>query len=134
MNSTEISARYVDHRRIEFSHHDALDARMLEQLFRRTAVAAADDQHGLRSRMREGGGVSHALVIEELIAIGCHQPAIGTEESSERGGGESWTRDKRTHCHRISSAGHRDGRVVRTGACRRLRYADTATRFPQVSP
>ena len=73
----------VDHHRVQFGHHDALDARVLEDLFRRAAVAAADHQHALRVRMREQRRMRHALVIEELLAFGGHQPAVEPEQFAE---------------------------------------------------
>ena len=75
--------RDVDDDRIELRHHDALDARVLEQFLRRAAVAAADHQDRLGIRMRERGRVRHALVIEELVALGRHQAPVEPEELAE---------------------------------------------------
>ena len=56
---------------------------MLEELLRRAAVAAADDERALGARVRERRHVDEILVIEELVHLGRHEMTVETEELAE---------------------------------------------------
>ena len=58
---------------------------MLQQLFGRAAVAAADDERGARLRVADGGRVDEVLVVEELVALGGHEAAVEAEELADQG-------------------------------------------------
>ena len=68
------------------AQRDRLDRRMLQQLFRGPAVAAADDQRALGLRMRDRRDVDEVLVIEELVLLGRHEVAVEAEQLAERHG------------------------------------------------
>ena len=53
---------------------------MLERLFGGAAVAAADDQHLLRRRVRAERGVDQILVVDELLLLGGHVEPVEAED------------------------------------------------------
>ncbi len=81
----QVASRDVDHAAVDLAQRDAADRRMLEELLRRAAVAAADDQCALRRRVRERSHVHEVLVIEELVALRGHEVAVEPEQPPERG-------------------------------------------------
>ena len=65
---------------VDLDHGHVVDRRVLERLFRRAAVAAADDQHLLRLRMGGERGVDEVLVVDELLLLGGHVEPVETEQ------------------------------------------------------
>ena len=68
MDRLQVLARDVDDGEVDLGQRDRLDRRMLQELLRRAAVAAADHERALGLRMRDRRDVDEILVIEELVA------------------------------------------------------------------
>src|SRR5499427_959341 len=66
----EVLLGELDHRGVDLDLSEALDRLVLEHFLRDAAVAAADDQHLLRTAVRQDRHVSHHLVVDELIGAG----------------------------------------------------------------
>ena len=84
VHALQILARDVDDREVDLAQRHRLDRRVLEQLLRRAAVAAADDQRALGRGMRQRRHVDEVLVIEELVLLGRHERAVEAEQLAER--------------------------------------------------
>ena len=94
---------------------------MLEELLRRAAVAAADDERALGARVRERRHVDQVLVVEELVHLGRHEMTVETEQLAEMRG-----------------VVHLD-RLVRRAellelACERMKNPHASVRYSVISP
>ena len=56
---------------------------MLKCLFAGSAVAAADDQHGLGRIVRGERGVDKVFVVIEFVPLGCHEAVVEAEQLAE---------------------------------------------------
>src|SRR5690606_13993596 len=72
----EILLRHPRDLLVDVALHGFLDAGVAQHLAQGAAVAAADDDHVLRVRMREQRRVRHHLVVEEVVAGGQHHRAV----------------------------------------------------------
>src|SRR5262249_24391990 len=79
----EVFLGELDHRGVDLDLSEALDGLVLEHLLRDAAVAAADDQHLLRTPVRQDRHVSHHLVVDELIGAGDLGRAVEHEHLAE---------------------------------------------------
>ena len=86
VHRAEVLARDVDDREVDLDQRHRLHRRVLEQLFGRAAVAAADDQRRLGRRMRDRREVDEILVIEELVLLRRHEVTVEPEQLPERRG------------------------------------------------
>src|SRR5450755_3202206 len=84
VNPGKIFSRDVEHGDVDLDQGHRLDRLILEQLFGRPAVAAADNQRGLGSRMGDRRDVDKILVIEELVLLRGHHVPVEPEQLSER--------------------------------------------------
>jgi hypothetical protein len=87
----------LDHAGIELDHGGAGDAPVFQDLFQRTAVAAADDQDIARRAVGHQRDVRDHLVIDELVALGGLDEAVEHEHAS--------------HVRRLEDDGFLDTRV-----------------------
>ena len=72
------------HVRVELDQRDALDARVLEHLAHRHAVAAAEHEHALRRAVRGQRRMHQRLVIAVLVARMELQVAVEEEAHARR--------------------------------------------------
>ena len=78
--------------RVELDQRDALDARVLEHLAHRHAVAAAEDEDAARRAVRRQRRMDERLVIAVLVARMELQVAVEEEAHSRRGSTVTTTR------------------------------------------
>ena len=80
----QVLLREQNHLLVDLDEVDGLDRPVLRQLPHRAAVAAADHEHVLDARVHGHRHVREHLMIDELVRLRDHEPAVQDEDASVR--------------------------------------------------